>query len=114
MFVLLLTPSTLFGKTNENCLKRVVFAEARGEPEVGQRAVAHVVINRSRQQRKPICSVVKQPGQFKLKAPPKGWTMVQIGRDPTGGATHFQKRDLKRWLGLRKLIKIGDHTFYGR
>ena len=44
------------------CLATAVYFEARGEPFVGQSAVAHVVLNRVEDTRFPndICSVVKQ------------------------------------------------------
>jgi len=44
------------------CLAMAVYFEARGEPLVGQAAVAHVVMNRVNDSRYPntICEVVKQ------------------------------------------------------
>ena len=44
------------------CLAKVIYHEARGEPEVGKRSVAKIVINRKQHKRFPktICQVVNQ------------------------------------------------------
>ena len=44
------------------CLARTVYFEARGQPEEGLRAVAHVVLNRARSEAYPedVCAVVRQ------------------------------------------------------
>ncbi|MFN4113554.1 MAG: cell wall hydrolase [Sphingomonadaceae bacterium] len=49
-----------------DCLAGAIYFEARGEPLLGQLAVAEVIINRSRSNRFPdtYCAVVRQPGQF--------------------------------------------------
>ena len=41
-----------------------VYHEARGEPEVGQLAVAHVTLNRAMEERTSIAEVVRKPYQF--------------------------------------------------
>jgi len=48
------------------CLAQAVHWEARGEPPLGQVAVAHVVLNRVRSSLFPdtVCEVVHQPRQF--------------------------------------------------
>ena len=101
-------------KTAEECIRRVVWAEARGESQLGQQAVAHVILNRARQSGKPVCAVVSEKGQFRQGNPPSNFRVSTEGPDPTRGATFFQRRDLKRWLGNRRYIRIGKHTFYGR
>jgi len=52
------------------CLATAVYFEARGEPFVGQSAVAHVVLNRVKDARFPntICDVVKQGPTYAWKA----------------------------------------------
>lgn len=49
-----------------DCLAGAIYFEARGEPLLGQLAVAEVIINRSQSNRFPdtYCAVVRQPGQF--------------------------------------------------
>lgn len=91
----------------------MVWAEARGEPEKGQIAVAHVVLNRVRKSGRSICTVTNRPGQFTQKSFPKAFTVNLLGKDPTGGATHFRTKDSQMWLGLNKYVRIGGHTFYG-
>ena len=53
------------------CLATAVYFEARGEPTVGQVAVASVVMNRVFDQRFPndVCSVVKQGPVYRSGAP---------------------------------------------
>lgn len=46
------------------CLALTVFQEARGEPAIGQQAVAQVVLNRARIRDKSVCEVVLEKGQF--------------------------------------------------
>jgi spore germination cell wall hydrolase CwlJ-like protein len=46
------------------CLALTVFQEARGEPIIGQRAVATVVVNRARIRNTTICDAVLEKGQF--------------------------------------------------
>lgn len=50
----------------QDCLASAVYFEARGEPLLGQVAVADVVLNRVASDRYPdtICEVVEQPWQF--------------------------------------------------
>lgn len=95
------------------CLYSTVYAEARGESKHGQEAVAHVVLNRASTKR-TVCSVVSEPGQFKRKRPPESFKVNVTGPDPTRGATHFRTKDAPTWGKLRKYIRIGNHTFYGK
>lgn len=46
------------------CLALTVFQEARGEPAVGQQAVAQVVLNRARIRDMSVCEVILEKGQF--------------------------------------------------
>lgn len=46
------------------CLALTVFQEARGEPAIGQQAVAQVVLNRARIRQMGVCEVVLEKGQF--------------------------------------------------
>lgn len=91
-----------------------MWAEARGESREGQRAVAHVIVNRALQSGKPVCAVISERGQFEQRKSPRTFQVSTGGTDPTGGATHFRTRDMPRWFNLRKYIRIGGHTFYGK
>ena len=108
-----------------------VYHEARGEPVLGQYAVAHVVMNRVADKRWPddVCQVVRQRNQFSwtrrvnpIPAEKAGWrlavaiaTDVIDGRiDDTDGSTHYHNTNIApRWA--RKLTptrEIGNHVFY--
>lgn len=112
------------------CLALNVHFEARGEPLAGQRAVAHVTLNRARQQKKRICDVVFEPDQFSwtINDPKvrdeKAWKRsLAVARrafysgksaDPTGGATFYHAHYVRpSWAKqMRVVAEIGGHVFY--
>lgn len=108
------------------CLALTVFFEARGEPEIGQIAVAEVVVNRAEAKNTSICSVIKEKGQF-------SWVSRWNGNMPTGaaweksvtiaqatlngrttnytkGALYFRHKSIKGKVAYP--IVIGNHVFY--
>jgi spore germination cell wall hydrolase CwlJ-like protein len=125
---------------HEKCLADAVYFEARGEPVRGQMAVAQVVINRVFSGHYPsnICGVVYQNAHRRLRCQfsfacdgrperidePAAWERAQhIARDALDGdswlsdvgkATHYHARWAHpRWVRkMRKLDRIGVHTFY--
>lgn len=116
---MLWAPSALsYGGTEKTstteCIRKVVWAEAKGESDAGKRAVAHVVLNRAKQLQKSPCQVVSARGQFVQGRPPANFRVGPLGADPTNGATHFRTKTVRGWLGLRILTRIGGHTFYGK
>jgi N-acetylmuramoyl-L-alanine amidase len=113
------------------CAALVVYGEARGEPYVGQEAVAHVVLNRARLNKTTVCWEAFKPDQFfgvhTIRELPKGraWqSAIKAARivieggsaDFTNGATHFD--NIKAfgkpcWAGAKEVVgKWGNHTFY--
>ena len=110
-------------------LARCVNGEARGEPYLGQVAVAAVVLNRVKHPSFPntIASVIYQKGAF--SAVTDGQFSVPIsegssvyracrdamnGWDPTGGAVYYYnpKKTTNRWIFSREVVKIiGNHRF---
>lgn len=113
-----------------NCLAKVVYHEARGEPTRGQEAVAHVVVNRTEDPLFPknYCDVAYQPHQFTdiLKSKPnqnsEAWknsvkvamtVMLGTSEDPTKGAKYFYAQNLVKpqWARNKQKIVIGNHTF---
>lgn len=57
----------VFSEAEIGCLTQVVYNESRGEPVIGQVAVAAVVLNRlydGRWKGTDVCAIVKQPKQF--------------------------------------------------
>lgn len=112
-----------------DCLAQTVYYESRGEPRHGQEAVSHVVVNRARVWKRPICTIVYQPFQFswtnQARKSPFGnsWIMARSiasdtleGKnvDPTGGALYFHSTSVHPyWADKKKfLLQIGRHKFY--
>jgi spore germination cell wall hydrolase CwlJ-like protein len=124
---------------DHKCLAEAIYYEAGNEPTHGRRAVAHVVVNRSKNARYPnsICGVVHQRNamgrgcQFtwvcRKHNPPKGvaWeeaqeiaTLVLTGKswDTSYGALAFNgTKDKIGWSKkhYKKTAQIGGHTFWG-
>jgi N-acetylmuramoyl-L-alanine amidase len=132
------TPSTYASKATygQEVLAAVLLAEARGEGEVGMRAVAEVVRRRADAKGVSMLSVLK-PGAFSsLNGTdrdallrrfhghalfPKALAIARIAYnrpealgDLTRGANHFtHKRERPYWsAGLQPVVVIGNHAFY--
>ncbi len=124
----------------ENCLARALYFEARSETELGQLAVAKVILNRVKDPDFPksICGVVyqgsgrrnscqfsfacdglpddvKQPGAW---ANSKRIALKAIAGDQSiravGAATNYHADYVNpKWAkSMKRLIKIGHHIFY--
>jgi len=108
-----------------------VHHEARGEPFIGQVAVALVLRNRSEKYDTSVCWETFRHAQFswtlhpsKLRALPAGkdWNeALRVARyvlsdsaDFTGGATHYHLLGIRpHWAGSMKIVgQWGDHVFY--
>jgi N-acetylmuramoyl-L-alanine amidase len=120
------------------CLALNVYHEARGQPYLGQVAVALVTLNRSRESGKAVCKTVTEPAQFSwtsdyvepLKAPfeveSRAWAqawqasedaMRRVERwDFTRGATYFHTVAVRpKWAKkLEPVGQYGQHIFYRR
>ena len=110
-----------------NLLARVISAEARGEPYVGQVAVGAVILNRVEHPSFPstVAGVVYQPGAFTCMVDgqidqPVAESCVRAaqealnGSDPSGGAIYYFNPNTatSAWIWSRPLIKvIGNHRF---
>lgn len=116
------------------CLAGAIYFEARGEPLVGQLAVAEVIINRSQSGRFPAtyCGVVRQPGQFSFvrkgaipqaRRTSQAWrnavAVAQIAHGDqwqthAGDALYFHARSVRPSWSQRKqaLATIDSHIFY--
>ena len=119
---------------------RTMWAESRGEPEAGQQAVAHVLINRlsDGQWGKSLATVCLAKLQFSCwnASDEQRIRMVALAdddaallgmfailknaeraaKDPTHGATHYYSDSMivpPKWaIGMTFLVKIGHHGFY--
>ncbi len=110
-------------------LARCVNGEARGEPYVGQVAVAAVILNRVRHPSFPntISGVIYQKGAFtatvdgQINVPISANSSVykacrdaMNGWDPTGGAIYYYNpaKTTNQWIYSREVVKIiGSHRF---
>lgn len=108
-------------------LARIISAEARGEPYIGQVAVGAVVLNRVESSSFPdsISGVVYQPGAFTAitdgqiheavtDSARRAAREALNGSDPTGGALYYYNPDKtsNRWIRSRPVItQIGQHLF---
>lgn len=116
-------------QTDLDCLAKVIYHEARGEPEEGQVAVAWVVMNRLNSQRfsNTICGVVYQKSQFswtafKYKIRDRNayelaenlarLVLYEAIPDPTNGAIYFDSLGRKPGRKTKQLVKIKHHYFY--
>lgn len=112
------------------CLALNVYFEARGEPFLGQYAVAQVTLNRAEHDPRKVCRAVYAPGQFSWTAQrpamptdAESWrTAKRIAQlalrgelaDYTDGATHFhapQARPNWRYV-YKRTATFGNHIFY--
>ncbi len=110
-----------------NLLAHIVHGEARGEPYIGQVAVAAVILNRIRDSRFPstIAGVVYQPGAFdavsdgqiNLEPAAESYKAARDalnGWDPTYGCIYYYNpaTATSKWIWTRPIIlSIGKHNF---
>lgn len=105
-----------------DCVANTVYYESRGEGVDGMRAVAHVILNRAKEQGVNPCIIVRQPNQFaKGPARPKDklWQLakrisINPGSDLTRGATYFHNYTVRPYW-IRRLVvtlQLGGHIFY--
>lgn len=108
-------------------LARLISAEARGEPYIGQVAVGAVVLNRVDHPSFPntVSGVIYQTGAFSCLDDGQFWQPVSdsayraardalAGSDPTGGAIYYfnPAKATSKWIWSRPLlVVIGDHRF---
>ena len=125
-------PEPTFLAADLRCLASAVYHEAKGEPEQGQLAVAHVVINRmtSGLFSDSLCGVVYQktykvcqfswvcvPGKSKeepsIEAKEIAWKVAyQITKDPSKGALYFHAKHIGKTFDRKRTTVIGNHIFY--
>jgi len=119
--------SVTAGNRNLDLLAHLVHGEARGEPYIGQVAVAAVVLNRTRNSKFPstIAGVIYQPGAFdavddgQITLEPSSQSIKAArdalnGWDPSGGAIYYYNpvTATSKWIWSREIIKvIGKHNF---
>jgi N-acetylmuramoyl-L-alanine amidase len=116
-----------FNSTEVTLLARVISAEARGEPYIGQVAVGGVILNRIEHPSFPntLAGVIYQPGAFSclndggINAPISDSAFKAArdcinGYDPSGGSIYYYNpaKSTSKWIFSRPVITvIGDHRF---
>ncbi len=124
------TTAGSYGNLNEadfNLLARIISAEARGEPYMGQVAVGAVILNRVEHPSFPntIAGVIYQPGAFSClydgqvnaavsDSAYKAAREAVNGSDPSGGAIYYYNpvKSTNKWIFSRPVITvIGAHRF---
>ena len=121
------TSSGSISSSNLNLLAPCVYAEARGEPYMGQVAVAAVVLNRVRSSKFPntISGVIYQPlaftavadGQINLTPNQSAYNAARDalnGSDPTNGCLYYYNpaTATSKWIwSLKVELTIGKHSF---
>lgn len=114
-------------ETDYKLLARAVYSEGRGEPYIGQVAIAAVVMNRIKSSSFPntIAGIVYQPqafsavadGQIDLEPDEtaiKATREAMDGTDPTHGAIYYFNPDKtkNKFIWSRpQILKIGKHIF---
>ncbi|MBE5769694.1 MAG: spore cortex-lytic enzyme [Clostridiales bacterium] len=117
----------LYQETELSLLARLVSGEARGEPYIGQVAVAAVVLNRVRSSAFPdtVSGVIFQPGAFdavwdgQFDQPPtedarRAARDALNGWDPTGGCLYYYNpaTATNAWIRTRRIqLTIARHVF---
>ena len=114
------------------CLAGAVYYESKGEPLVGQLAVAQVILNRTKSGRFPsnVCGVVKQRGQFSfvrggeipaVSGNTLAWrtamavAKVALGQAWDGTPAHdalYFNATRRGHSGGTRVAAIGGHSFY--
>ena len=133
-------PKYSYSKAERHCLANGIYFEARGEPVLGQKAVAQVILNRVRNPAYPntICGVVYQNKQKrnacqfsfacdgirdKVNSRIHWKQSVKVANDAidgrfwlrsVGSASHYHADYVwPKWRRkMRKMTKIGRHIFY--
>lgn len=116
-----------YKNVDTNLLARLVSAEARGEPYIGQVAVAAVVLNRIKDAAFPktVAGVIYQPGAFssvndgQINMQPSSSSVraaqeAASGVDPSHGAMFFfnPAKTSNQFIWSRpQILKIGNHIF---
>ncbi len=117
----------LYRESELSILARLVSGEARGEPYIGQVAVAAVVLNRVRSDHFPdtVAGVIFQSGAFdavwdgQFDMAPTDSALraardAMNGWDPTGGCTYYYNpaTATNEWIWTRQVqLTIGQHAF---
>lgn len=116
-----------FSANDIQLMANAVYGEARGEPYIGQVAVAAVILNRLESEKFPqsVSGVIFQPGAFTAVTDGQIWLTPNAtakkavmdainGWDPSNGCLYYFNPDTatSKWIWSRPQVKrIGKHIF---
>lgn len=122
-------PLSTHSESDFRCMVATLYHEARGEGVMGIEAVASVIMNRAKQSRKSVCSIVYERKQFSwvyvtkdkrikgnimdiLSITHKALSGVLV--DVTHGATFYHATYVKPSWAKHKVmtVQINKHIFY--
>jgi len=130
-----MAPTPVVNKTQLRCLSEAIYFEARDQSIQGQKAVGHVIVNRTKEDQFPdtVCGVVheKKSGRCQFsyfceglgiptdidaynQAKTIARQVLRGDYDITGGALFYHTKDVHPvWnRKMQKVADIGDHVFY--
>lgn len=83
------------------CLAMNLYHEARGEPIMGQYAVAHVTLNRANGDHDRVCEEVFKPKQF-------SWTNKHVKRKSNGWwiAERLHPKEQEAWKRAKTIARV--------
>lgn len=84
------------------CLATMVYGEARGEPELGQVAVAYTAINRATNS--TVCDVVLAPKQYSVFN--DNPALVAVAKNPRIDLKHAGQVDVESWKLAIKVARL--------
>jgi spore germination cell wall hydrolase CwlJ-like protein len=99
-------------------MAQAIYAEARAESFAGKQAVAHVIMNRAKKQKKSPCEIVRQRGQFKYRTGGGSQWLDSMraaanrGYDLTRGSLYFKAKHARVKWPHKFVTSIGNHLFY--
>lgn len=116
-------------EVQQTCIAQAVYYESKGESARGQRAVADVVMNRTKRPgfASTPCGVIRQPHQFtnalRWRIPSAADPLWQKAKEIAGNAlqgigtvstaiTHFHASGIRPGWSMRRIAAIGGHVFY--
>lgn len=119
----LLTPFCASAQSDTKCLANAIWFEARGQPVKTQAAVLQVIRNRAKRDKKSICDVVKEKGQFPWAAFMKNKSSWRVSQEklelyfeafkhlPVLGDDYFYFNHIPQPYGKKRHRKIGQLYF---
>jgi hypothetical protein len=116
LLVMLLVTSQFASASEVDCLSKVIYAEARGEPLEGMVAVGKAAMNRAKRQKISICNIAAKKAHVPAKVVIYYTAIARTilnhnSQDLSGGADSWNTGKKPAFSGFFK-VKIGNHVLY--